>query len=209
MDEARLFIETPIWNEVYFYGDVDLATRENNNTQLFLNELYLDFQDVSQLWGRDSQLNVRAGRLNIPFGEEYQTRNAIDNPLVSRSLPDIWGVDPGVEIYGSLGKFSYVLAVQNGSGKNGVQDFDGDKSAAVRIGFDPKRWLHLSVSGMRTGDESVSADKLSALWFGNTFFQSLGGPSTTKFHAKPCRGRRDRALEGRAHQRIRRLCALR
>ena len=29
--------------------------------------------------------NVRAGRLNIPFGEEYQTRNAIDNPLVSRS----------------------------------------------------------------------------------------------------------------------------
>jgi hypothetical protein len=29
VDEARLFVEAPIWNEVYFYGDVDLATREN------------------------------------------------------------------------------------------------------------------------------------------------------------------------------------
>ena len=69
VDEARLFIEAPIWNEVYFYSDVDLATRENTDTKLYLNELYLDFQDVSQLWGRDNQFNVRAGRLNIPLGE--------------------------------------------------------------------------------------------------------------------------------------------
>jgi hypothetical protein len=188
VDEARLFIEAPIWNEVYFYSDVDLATRENNNTQLFLNELYLDFQDVSQLWGRDSQFNVRAGRLNTPFGEEYQTRNVIDDPLVSRSLPDIWGVDPGVEVYGSLDKFSYVLAVQNGSGANGVQDFNGDKSVAGRIGYDPTRWLHLSVSGMRTGDLNNPKDSMSALWFGNGFFRSLGSPATTAFHANLVEG---------------------
>lgn len=183
VDEARLFIEAPIWNEVYFYSDVDLATRENDNTQLFLNELYLDFQDVSQLWGRDDQFNVRVGRMNIPFGEEYQTRNAIDNPLVSRSLPDIWGVDPGVEIYGRLGKFSYVAAVQNGSGANGVQDFNGDKSVTGRIGFDPNKHWHFSVSGMRTGDLNSPSDYLSALWIGNGFFRSLGSASTTAFHA--------------------------
>ena len=188
VDEARLFIEAPIWNEVYFYSDVDLATRENNNTQLYLNELYLDFQDVSQLWGRDSQFNVRAGRLNIPFGEEYQTRNAIDNPLVSRSLPDIWGVDPGVEIYGALGKFSYVVAVQNGGGANGVEDFNGDKSVTGRIGYDPTRWLHLSVSGMRTGDLNNPKDFTSAMWFGNGFFRSLGSPATTAFHANLVEG---------------------
>ena len=187
VDEARLFIEAPIWNEVYFYSDVDLATRENNNTQLYLNGLYLDCQDVSQLWGRDNQFNVRAGRLNIPFGEEYQTRNAIDNPLVSHSLPDIWGVDSGVELYGAFGKLSYVVAVQNG-GISGVQDFSGDKSVTGRIGFDPNRWLHFSVSGMRTGDENASQDMLSALWFGNCFFQSLGSPATTEFHANLVEG---------------------
>lgn len=183
VDEARLFLEAPIWKEVYFFGEGDFATRENTDLNLKVGELYLDFQDVSQLWGRDGQLNIRAGRMNIPFGEEYLTRYAVDNPLISHSVSDFWGFDPGVEIYGALDKFSYVVAVQNGSGINGVQDFTGDKSVAGRIGFDPNHWLHFSVSGMRTGDVSTKNDFISALWFGNGFFQSLGGPGTTKFHA--------------------------
>ena len=136
MEEARLFLEAPVWKDVYFYSEVDLATPENNNAQVNLGELYVDFQDVSQLWGRDDQLNVRAGRMNIPFGEEYLTRYAIDNPLILNSVSDFWGYDPGVEIYGALGKFSYVAAVQNGGG-NGVQDDNDDKSVAGRISFDP------------------------------------------------------------------------
>lgn len=183
VDEARLFVEAPIWKGVYFYGETDLATRENTDLNLNLGELYLDFQDVSQLWGKDNQLNFRAGRMDIPFGEEYLTRNVIDDPLISHSLSDLWGMDPGVELYGSAGKFSYVVAVQNGSGANGVQDFDGDKSVAGRIGYDPVHWLHFSVSGMRTGDLNVPNDKHSALWFGNGFFRSLGSAATTTFHA--------------------------
>ena len=183
VDDARLFVEAPIWNEVYFYGDLDLATRENNNLNLQLGELYLDFQDVSQLWGHDNQFNVRAGRMNVPFGEEYLMRNAIDNPLISHSLSDLWGFDPGAEIYGALDKFSYVLAVQNGSGANGVQDFSGDKSVAGRISFDPNRHWHFSVSGMRTGDVNAQKDFVSAEWFGTGFFHSLGSRATTKFHA--------------------------
>src|SRR5690348_9257170 len=187
VDEARLFVEAPIWKEVYFYGEADLATRENTGLNLAVGELYLDFQDVSQWWGKDNQLNVRAGRMDIPFGEEYLTRNVIDDPLISRSLPDLWGMDPGVELYGSVGKFSYVVAVQNGSGANGVQDFDGDKSVAGRIGYDPARWLHFSVSGMRTGDMNAQNDKHSALWFGNGFFRPIGSSATT-FHANLVEG---------------------
>jgi len=183
VDEARLFIDAPVWKEVYFFGEADLATRENPNLNLQLGELYLDFEDVSQLWGRDNQLNARAGRMNIPFGEEYLARDAIDDPLISHSLSDLWGFDPGVEIYGSVGKFNYVVAVQNGSGANGVQDFDGDKSVAGKISFDPNRHWHFSVSGMRTGNVNVQNDMTSALWFGNGFFQSLGSSSTTTFHA--------------------------
>jgi Phosphate-selective porin O and P len=179
VDEARLFLEAPIWKDVYFYSEVDLATPENNNTQVNLGELYVDFENVSQLWGRDDQLCVRAGRMNVPFGEEYLTRYAIDNPLILNSVSDLWAVDPGLEIYGALGKFSYVVAVQNGGG-NGVQDDNDDKSVAGRISFDPNQHWHFSVSGIRTGN--VNAQSTSAEWFSSGFFQSIGSPATTTFH---------------------------
>jgi hypothetical protein len=183
VDEARLFLDAPIWDEVYFHGEVDAATRENPNLNVQLNELYLDAQDISQIWGQDNQLNLRAGRIFFPFGEEYLNRNVIDDPLISRSLTDIWGVSPGIEAYGSFNQISYYLAVQNGSGANGVQDFDGDKSVTGKVGFDPYPWLHLSVSGMRTGNLNVQQDMNSALWFADGFFNSLGSPETTRFQA--------------------------
>ena len=151
-----------------------------------LGELYLDFQDASQLWGKDSQLNVRAGRLNIPFGEEYQNRYAMENPLISHSLADFWGIDPGVEFYGALGKFSCVLAVQNGGG-SGVQDFDGDKSVTARVSFDPNKHWHFSVSGMRTGDVDSPHEYTSATWFDNGWFRAIG-PAAVKFHADAVEG---------------------
>jgi hypothetical protein len=36
---------------------------------------------------------------------------------------------------------------------------------------------------MRTGEIDVHQDQLSALWFGNGFFRSLGSPATTRFQA--------------------------
>ncbi len=188
VDEARLFVEAPVWDEVYFFSDLDLATRENTDTKLNLGELYLDFEDASQLWGQDRQFNVRAGRMQIPFGEEYMSRYAMENPLISHSLSDFWGIDPGVELYGTLGKFSYTAAVQNGSGANGVQDFDGDKSVAGRISFDPNAHWHFSVSGLRTGDVKSHEDYVSAIWFGNGWFCSMGSPEATRFHADAVEG---------------------
>lgn len=188
VDEARLFVQAPIWKEVYFSGEVDLATRESDSLSVQAGEVYLDCEDLSDLWGRDGQLNLRVGHINIPFGEEYLTRYAIDNPLITHSVTDLWGFDNGVELYGDLGKFNYVVAVQNGSGRNGVQDFTGDKSVAGRIGFDPNKHWHFSVSAMRTGDISVQNDFMSAIWFGNGFFQSLGGPQTTLFHVNLVEG---------------------
>jgi hypothetical protein len=127
--------------------------------------------------------------MDVPFGEEYLSRDAIDNPLISHSLSDIWGVDEGVELYGTAGKFSYVLAVQNG-GTPGTRDFNGDKSVAGRVAFDPTRWLHLSLSGMRTGDLAAAKeeDHLSELWFANGWFRSIGTPATTTFRANLVEG---------------------
>ena len=187
VDEAKLFLEAPVWENVYIFSELNLAQREDRDLNLKLGEFYVDFEDVSLLWNRERQLNLRAGRMDIPFGEEYLTRDAIDNPLISHSLADFWGVDEGVELYGKLGKFSYALAVQNGSDADN-RDFNRDKSVAGRIGFDPTHWLHFSVSAMRTGDLNVQNDKLSALWFGSGFFRSLGSTNTTAFRANLVQG---------------------
>jgi len=187
VDEARLFLDAPVWDEVYFYTELDLATHEQNDLALRYGELYLDFENLSRLWGRDGMLTLRAGRFYIPFGEEYQDRFAIDNPLISHSVSDLWGADNGVQLFGTVDKVSYNLAVQSGGG-SASRDFTGDKSVAGRIGYDPAKWLHLSVSGMRTGELDVQNDVVSALWFGGGFFRSLGSPATTRFQANLVEG---------------------
>jgi hypothetical protein len=187
VDEAKLFVEAPIWGDVYFFTELNLMTREAQDLSLQLGEVYLDFENVSQLWNRDGMLSVRAGRMDIPFGEEYIYRDAIDNPLISHSLSDFWGVDEGIELYGSMGKFSYVLAVQSG-GFSGVRDFDADKAIAGRLSFDPAPWLHLSVSGMRTGDLDAVNDIWSKLWFASAWFLPSGSTNATKYHANLVEG---------------------
>jgi hypothetical protein len=182
VDEAKLFVEAPIWGDVYFFTELNLMTREASDLSLQLGELYLDFENISRLWNRDRMLNLRVGRMDIPFGEEYQTRDAIDNPLISHSLSDLWGIDEGIELYGSVKKFSYVLAVQNG-GASGVRDFDGDKSVAGRVSFDPAKWLHLSASGMRTGELKAPGDYWSELYFANGWFLPSASTNTTRYHA--------------------------
>lgn len=186
VDEARLFLDAPIADDVYFFSDIDLSTRETTSLAAQLGELYLDFENVSQLWGKDGQLNIRAGRINIPFGEEYQNRYALENPLISHSLTDIWGIDPGVEFYGALGKFSYVVAVQNG-GVNGVRDFNADKSVTARIGCTANKNWRFSVSAMRTGALDAANDYASQLWFAEGWFRAIG-PAATTFHAELVQG---------------------
>jgi hypothetical protein len=187
LDEARLFLETPVWEPVYFYGELNLATREEPDVQVRLGEAYLDVENISRLWNQDRMLNLRMGRMYIPYGEEYQYRYAIDNPLISHSLSDLWGVDEGIELYGQWKKFGYAIAVQNG-GISDTRDYNPDKSVAGRLQYDPNRWLHFSASAMRTGDLNVKTDNLSAMWFANGFFRSLGSASTTTFNCKLVEG---------------------
>ncbi len=186
VDEARLFLDAQVWDNTYFFTELDFITRENPSVNVSVEELYVDFENVSRLWNQDRLVNVRVGRFNIPFGEEYQTRYAIDNPLIAHSLSDIWGVDEGLEVYGGLGKFDYVLAVQNG-GAN-LDDFNADKAVTGRLGYNPTKWLRLSASAMRTGNINVQQDGIAALWFGNAYLSSFGSPSTTLFHSELAEG---------------------
>jgi FtsZ-binding cell division protein ZapB len=183
VDEARLFLDAPIWEDVYFYGEVDLQTREEqaNDPGVYLGELYLQWESLAKHWNQDELLNARLGQFYIPFGEEYQNRFAIDNALISHSLSDVWGLNAGLELYGSWKTLTYVVAAQDG-GISTLADNEADKSVAGRIGYDPASWLHFSASGLRTGHLSAPNDVLSGTWFGGGFFTSIN-PNATVFQA--------------------------
>ena len=178
VDEAKLFLESPVWNNTYVYGELDLVTREAADEFFHLGEFYIDFENILRHWTDKSWLNLRAGRVYIPFGEEYNSRYVIDNPLISHSLSDLWGVDEGVEMYGSAYGFDYAFAVQNGSHPT-LQDFTGDKSLAGRIGYNFGQRARVSFSGMRTGKVSAANEMFSEMWFGGAFFRGIGKPATT------------------------------
>jgi hypothetical protein len=181
VDEARLFFDAPVWEDIYFYAQVDLISPQAPDNGLYLGELYLQFEHLAKCWDMDQLLNARVGQFFIPFGEEYQSRFAIDDPLISHSLSDLWGYAPGIELYGSWKRLSYAVAVQDG-GISTLNDGMADKSVVGRIGYDPAAWLHFSASAMRTGDLSVQRDGVSALWFGNGLFKSIDPGSSTLFH---------------------------
>jgi hypothetical protein len=178
VDEARIFLEAPVWKNVYAVSELDLTTREADDEGVYMGQFYLDFENLSGAWGADDVLNVRAGRFYIPFGEEYQTRTVMDDALISHSLSDLWGFSQGLEIYGHSGPVQYVAAVQDG-GVNTLEAFNSDKTVSGRIGYDPLDWLHLSVSAMRTGRVNVVGDQVSALWFAEGFFRAIGPAATT------------------------------
>jgi hypothetical protein len=78
--------------------------------------------------------------------------------------------------------------VQNG-GHPSLRDYNIDKSVALRVGYDPTKWLHVSASAMRTGALSVNDDQFSELWFATAFVRSLSDPtSTTTFQANLVEG---------------------
>lgn len=187
VDEAKLFIEVPVMDSVYVFSELNLFAREDPNINVNAGELYVDLENLSRFWNQENLLSLRMGRIDIPFGEEYLNRDAIDNPLISHSIMDFWGVDEGVELYGSWRKLSYVLAAQNG-GHSSLRDFNGDKAVVGRVGFDPKPWLHLSASAMRTGDLDAKDDYLSELWLGSGFVHGIGSPATTRFSANVFQG---------------------
>ncbi|HZZ58566.1 MAG TPA: hypothetical protein VFE31_12105 [Opitutaceae bacterium] len=173
IDEARLYLDAPVWGDVYFHGEIDPMTREAQDDSTHLGEVFAEVEDLP------GGVNLRAGRFNIPFGEEYQFRNVMENSLISHSLADIWGFDEGVELYGSGGPWSYAAAVLDGSVNPLNRGHDG-VSAAARVGFDPNANWGLILSAMTTGNVSARQDTISAVWFAGGFF--VGLPGATDFH---------------------------
>lgn len=181
VDDARLFIEAQVSRNAYLVSTLELFRRESGIESIEVGSLFLDLENV---FGPDygHLFNLRIGRFDIPFGQEYLNRYVMENPLISHSVADLWGIDQGIELYGDQGPFAYAVAIQNG-GTPLLREFDSDKSLTGRVTYDLSDSFQLSGSLMRTGDIDVAGDTQSELWIGNVVFLSLGSAQTTKFWA--------------------------
>lgn len=58
VDEARLFLDAAVWGDVYGFVELNLATHERADLTAQLGEAYLDFENVSKVWGKENQLSI-------------------------------------------------------------------------------------------------------------------------------------------------------
>jgi hypothetical protein len=149
---------------------VRIATLENR-----VGELYADFQGL----GGQEWANVQVGRFQIPVGENYLrfSQGYHENPFISNTVGGPWFWDEGLRAYGRAGIFGWVASISDGETDFNF-DPNGDKQFTLKLFTDPTPWLHLSVSGLRSGQMGNSDDRASgALWLGESWARAFGAGS--------------------------------
>jgi len=146
---------------------------------------------------RREWLNLKAGRVFMPYGEEYLRWNAVNNPLASYSVAFPWALDEGVLLFGdvlSRDRLSYALTVQNGNTRFNMDD-NNEKTVAVKIAGKPLSWLSASASYLNLGRQGTDASKGIAEWWLSG--QNIVTVGTTTAPAGRSPGR---SVNGRAYE---------
>ncbi|MBI2877220.1 MAG: hypothetical protein HYY20_10090, partial [Candidatus Tectomicrobia bacterium] len=174
--EARPFIEAEVWENISFFLEADLVKYAKPGTWLGSGEVYFNFRNLLGRWGWEKALNVKIGRMDIPFGEEYLWNDSFDNPLISHSANWPYGYDEGILFYGIIGPMSYMASVMDGNISKEGPDDTSDKSFSIKFYGDLLNSLHLSASFMRTGklrNYGREQRGMSALIFAGSYIAPL------------------------------------
>ena len=181
--DARLFVDAELAEDAAV-GDVPIvrnvgATFEWDlvrigELQNQVGELYADFQGL----GGRSFANVQVGRFQIPVGENYLrfSKGYRDNPFISNTVGGPWWWDEGLRFYGeeARGRFGYVASISNGDTRFDA-DPNTDPQGTLKLYTDPWPWLHVSVSGLASGEIGRSSEAApGALWLGETWAMAIG-----------------------------------
>jgi hypothetical protein len=181
--DARFFVEADLAHDVQVGGQtlvrdvgflfewnlVRLGELEND-----VGELYVDFQ---HLFG-STWLSFQVGRFQIPVGENYLrfAQGFYKNPFISNTVGGPWWWDEGIRIYGNdrEHRFGYVASVSNGETPFN-DDPNQERQFSLKLYTNPTRWLHLSVSALRSGNMGSSvANASGALWLGESWARAYG-----------------------------------
>ncbi len=165
--EASLFITADVWEGVSFF--IELQTnRLGKDDQLFsrTGEVYVHITDL--IPSLKNTIGFKAGRIDLPFGEEYLWQDAIDNPLITNSVVYPYGWDEGLLLYGAISSVNWVVAITDGTDERSEED-ESDKAINLKIYGNPFKNIYLSASWMKNGDAAKSAVE-----FGGSHFQPVG-----------------------------------
>jgi hypothetical protein len=181
--DARLFVDAELSDRVDIANTTVVrnigATVEWDWIRLggdenHVGELYVDFQGIAD----STWLNAQVGRFQIPVGESYlrYSKGYRDNPFISNTVGGPWFWDEGVRLYGqsASGRFGYVASVSNNDTRFNT-DTNHDPEGTLKVYTDPWPWLHLSVSGLASGEIGhKNAPAPGALWLGETWAMPFG-----------------------------------
>ncbi len=143
-------------------------------------------------------LNMKLGRMFMPFGEEYLRWDGIDNPLGSYTTAFPWGQDEGVLLFGDIlpnNKLSYAASLQNGNGGFNFDD-NPSKTLTARLSSQILPWLHVSGSYLNLGKQGSTTAKGSAEFWISGFHISPLGTTTATGGASPSNIVSGQAYEG-------------
>lgn len=158
--DASLFVE---WDAV-FQGEVPNR----------VGSLYLRLDRL----GGINALNLKIGRMLIPYGEEYP-RFSIDrpqNPLTTFSAAAPYGWDDGIVLFGPIPgtPVQYVAALMTNSAELKPRT-SGQPALVGKLMWRPTPWAYVSVSGLRSGTlGSPGNPEQAALEFAETEIVAFG-----------------------------------
>lgn len=166
--ETTLFVEAETWEDVALFFEIQTnALQRDHNSSVRTGEVYVHFRNVLSQWG-DGLLGIKAGRVDIPFGEEYLWQDAPDNALISNSAAYPWLWDEGIVLYGKWRGMGWTAALMDGTIARSQED-DAEKAIVATIRGKPREPLYLSASFMKNGDSARSA-----LLLGGSLLQPVG-----------------------------------
>jgi hypothetical protein len=155
--EASLFLDAQVWERAFVVTEVWLSRFQFGNG-MSLGDFYLQLTDLAGSEGA-AGLGLKAGRFEIPFGEEYLRWDANETPWISFTAADPYGMDEGLELYGPLGPLGWIAAVTNGNG-SGADD-GASKQFCGKLYSEPTDDLYFSGSVLSLGETESSALRLS------------------------------------------------
>lgn len=165
--EATLFVEADVWTDVSVFMELQTNRLDADDTKFVRTaEMYLWMRELD-LFGA-FPIGVKLGRFDIPFGEEYLTQDAIDNPLISTSAAYPYGWDEGVLLYGGDERLAWVVAVTDGTDTRSRDD-NGEKAVNLKLSGQLGDSVHAALSLMRNGGSGESA-----LEFGGSHVEPIG-----------------------------------
>jgi hypothetical protein len=178
VNQASLFLDADLDDDVGLRFELWLDRFGDTNSDVDIAEAYAEIRGIADL-GEDGWLTLRAGRVDIPFGEHYRYWDSPDNPLISFPVILPYRPDEGVMLFGEYRGVGFKAAFQEG--RFGRQTGNFAKSATLRVSGEPLRDLYVSGSVFWNG----KTDRTALCFTGNTLSPVGSGTVPSTLGASP------------------------